>query len=1007
MHLNIHSCYSLRYGLVPPKELLAIGKDRGYGRMVLTDINNTSACLNFIRLAPQYGITPIVGIDFRRGIKQLFVGLARNNEGFQELNTFLSRYLTQENTPLPCEAPSWSHCYVIYPYASYPKRALREHEYIGIHAKELNKIKMATDLPDDKLVMLHTATFRNGTDHNLHKLLRAIDLNTIYTKTSPDDFASISDQFETETELATRFYEFPDIVKNTKTILENCHITFDFDNTKPKNQETFTGSVNKDVKLIRRLCRDNIAYRYPVTTDEIIGRIEKELTIIEQKGFVSYFLINWDITRYARSRGYFYVGRGSGANSIVAYLLQITDVDPIELDLYFERFINLYRENPPDFDLDFSWKDRQDVTQYIFDRFPNTALIATYNTFQYRAAVRELGKVFGLPKEEIDLMTQGRPVFDQLDDLSKLVLKYASLIQGLPSMLSVHAGGIIISERPIQYYTATFVPPKGFATTQFDMVVAEDVGLYKFDILGQRGLAKIKDGISIARENNPSHDLIDIHDLKRFKKDEKIKQLLREGKAIGCFYVESPAMRMLLKKLKVDHYLGLVAASSIIRPGVAQSGMMREYILRERQPDRRKDAHPVLWDIMPDTYGIMVYQEDVIKVAHYFAGLSLGEADVLRRGMSGKYRSREEFDRVRDKFFSNCLDKGYSKDLAAEVWRQIESFAGYAFAKGHSASYAVESYQSLFLKAYYPLEYMVATINNGGGFYRPELYIHEARMAGGTIVPPCINKSSYTCHIEGTNIYIGLGFVHGIESDFVQTIQHQRELGGPFVDLVDFVERTGVGLEQLTSLIRINAFRYLGQTKKSLLWKAHQIINKSAATTTVQAKLFKPGIKEYHLPSLEQEEYEEAFDQIELLGFPLCNPFELVDSEEQTSPLLARHMPEYCNKFFSILGYLITVKDTATKGGKRMNFGTFIDREGQFVDTTHFPNVARDYPFRGRGVYMITGKVVEEFGFYSIEVTCMNKLSYITDPRFHEKTYDINGRQFSSRRRKTLKNVTP
>ncbi len=478
---------------------------------------------------------------------------------------------------------------------------------------------------------------------------------------------------------------------------------------------------------------------------------------------------------------------------------------------------------------------------------------------------------------------------------------------------------------------------------------------------------------------------------------------MRDGQAIGCFYVESPAMRMLLKKLRVDHYLGLVAASSIIRPGVAQSGMMREYILRERQPEKRKEAHPVLWDIMPDTYGIMVYQEDVIKVAHYFAGLTLGEADVLRRGMSGKYRSRAEFDRVRDKFFSNCQAKGYDIKLASEVWRQIESFAGYAFAKGHSASYAVESYQSLFLKAHYPLEYMVATINNGGGFYRAELYIHEARMRGAIIHPPCVNRSGYICHIRGKEIFIGLGFVHGIESDFVQRMVYKRELSGAFADLVDFVERTHIGLEQLTTLIRVNAFRFTGKKKKELLWKAHQLLNKAKKPHVEQTKLFRPQPKEYRLPSLELEEYEEAFDQIELLGFPLCSPFELIDDAEPNIQLVAADMPQYCNRVISIIGYLITVKDTGTKNGKRMNFGTFIDRAGHFIDTTHFPNVARDYPFRGRGIYNITGKVVEEFGFYSIEVTKMEKLSYITDPRFNEKSYQINGRSFSSRRRKTLK----
>lgn len=1003
MYLNVHSCYSLRYGLIKPKELLELSKDLGYNTMALTDINNTSGCLNFIRLAPQYGIRPIVGIDFRRGIDQLYIGLAKNNEGFHELNDFLSDHLTQEQIELPIEPLLFEHCYVIFPFDKIPQRPLRDYEYIGIHSSDLNKIKLGSKVPIDKLVMLEPGSFRNATDFRLHKLLRAIDMNTIYTKVTPADYAKEYDQLISQEELEQRYLDYPDIIANTHKVIQNCEVSFDFNSGNPKNQKTFTGSVKKDIKLIRRLCEDNLPYRYTKVTEEISSRIQKELSIIEEKGFVSYFLINWDITRYARSRDYYYVGRGSGANSIVAYLLQITDVDPIELDLYFERFINLYRENPPDFDIDFSWRDRQDVTQYIFDRFPHTALLATYNTFQYRAAVRELGKVFGLPKEEIDHITRGKPVFKQLDGLSQLVLKYANLLQGLPSHLSVHAAGIIIAERPIQCYTATFVPPKGFPTTQFDMVIAEDVGLYKFDILGQRGLAKIKEGVRLVRENNPNDDAIDIHDLKRFKQDDKVKALLREGKAIGCFYVESPAMRMLLKKLKVDHYLGLVAASSIIRPGVAQSGMMREYILRERHPERRKDAHPVLWDIMPDTYGIMVYQEDVIKVAHYFAGLTLGEADVLRRGMSGKYRSRSEFDRVRDKFFSNCQEKGYKQELATEVWRQIESFAGYAFAKGHSASYAVESYQSLFLKAHYPLEYMVATINNGGGFYRPELYIHEARMCGATIHPPCVNISDFNCHIDGKSVYIGLGFVHGVDGDMIQRIVDQRAHIGPYTDLVDFVERTAIGLEHLCALIRINAFRFTGHLKKELLWKAHQLLNKSKPKLTVQKQLFRAQPKDYKLPNLQQDEFEEAFDQIELLGFPLCSPFELLEQLQDARSFVARDMPKYANRIVTVVAYLITVKDTGTKTGKRMNFGTFIDVEGHFIDTTHFPNIARDYPFRGKGIYQVTGKVVEEFDFYSIEVTQMHKMSYMTDPRFSEKSYQINGRSFSSRRPKTLK----
>ena len=921
---------------------------KGYDCFALTDINNTSGCLNFLRLAKKKKIIPVIGVDFRNGIDQLFIGLARNNDGFQELNSHLSQYLTQASIPIDAEPPPFEGVTIIYPFDKIPARPLRDNEYIGLRSYELNRLKMRNDLPEGRLVALQHGSFRDQTDHHVHKLLRAIDLNTIYTKVTPGDYAQSKDVFLSRAQYEASFAAFPGLVTNSDKILSECTVSFDFDCPIPKNQRTYTGSISKDVKLIRRLCKDNIHYRYPKPTREIIGRMEKELSIIEEKGFVSYFLINWDITSYARGRDYFYVGRGSGANSIVAYLLQITDVDPIELDLYFERFINLYRANPPDFDIDFSWKDREDVTQYIFDRFPNTALLATYNTFQYRAAVRELGKVFGLPKEELDLLTTGKVIFEKLDRLSQLVLKYASLIQGLPSHLSVHAAGIVISELPVHRYTATFIPPKGFPTTQFDMVVAEDIGLYKFDILGQRGLAKIKDGLRVVRDNNPADDLIDIHDIKRFKTDPRVKQLLREGRAIGCFYVESPAMRMLLKKLRVDNYLGLVAASSIIRPGVAKSGMMREYILRERQPERRALAHPIMWEIMPDTYGIMVYQEDVIKVAHYFAGLTLGEADILRRGMSGKYRSRAEFDRVRDKYFENCKTKGYTDELAREIWRQIESFAGYAFAKGHSASYAVESYQSLYLKAYYPLEYMVATINNGGGFYRAELYVHEARMRGATIHPPCINRSDKGCIIKGKNIYIGLGMIHGLVSEMIDRVLNSRTNNRPFISLIGFIERTGIGLEQLCTLIRVDAFRSIGVLKKELLWKAHQLLQKSKKPNVIQTRLFSPPVKDYELPDLTSDRNEEAFDQMELLGFPLSNPFDLL--ERQNYPkLTVKDLPAYLNKVVTITGYLITVKNTGTSKGDRMNFGTFVDIDGQFLDTTHFPNVASRYPFIGRG----------------------------------------------------------
>lgn len=988
--MNSHSYYSLRYGVLSPKEWLAFFESQPWPVMAITDINNTSACMTVLYLLRNHPKKrAVIGVDFRNGITPCYVALAKNWEGFRQINDHLSEHLHRKQrfssrAPVAALKDAW----IIYPLESLPPDApLAPNELIGVGADQLRFLHLSPHASrQHKLIAMPTATFRGKRDHNAHRLLRAIDENALLSKLSKDKQAKEDDLYLSNDELRSAYAEVPYLLRQAQQVLEDCTVLLPDEAS--LNLQTYTGSKQKDLRLLKKLAYDGIPYRYPTVDFKVKERIEKELELIAKKNFVSYFLINWDIVNYAQKRGYFYVGRGSGANSIVAYLLKITDVDPIELDLYFERFINLYRTSPPDFDLDFSWRDRDDITQYIFKRFPHTALLATYNTFQYRAVVRELGKVFGLPKHEIDKLSRGKFTSNELDQLGHLVLRYSTYIQGFPSHLSIHAGGILIAEKSIHYHTGTFLPPKGFATTQFDMVVAEDIGLHKFDILSQRGLSKIQDALHIIRKNKPEDRLLDIRNLQAFKQDEKIKSILRDGRAMGCFYVESPAMRMLLKKLKVDTYLGLVAASSIIRPGVSNSGMMREYILRFTDPERRQDAHPVLLDIMPDTFGVMVYQEDVIKVAHYFAGLSLGEADVLRRGMSGKFRSREEFKRVENQYFENCKARGYSLELAQDIWRQIESFAGYAFAKGHSASYAVESYQSLYLKAHYPLEYMVAVINNFGGFYSTEFYVHEARKLGGIVEAPCVQQGDYPTVIRGTTIYLGFVLLHGLDETVGVTIGRERQEGGPFSNLTDFIDRVPIGIEQLSLLIRIGAFRFTGVAKQTLLWEAHHMLkgHKQSAVPAASLSLFKGTVSshDYKVPLLEQSALEQAFDEIELLGFPLADPFLLAD-EPMNQGTTAIEFPEKLGHFVIAYGYLVTVKDTKTQKGDRMNFATFVDQNGDFLDSVHFPNIAAQFPFRGKGLYKVQGRVVEEFGFYSIEASALYKLAVIPDPRYEDQ----------------------
>ena len=998
MYLNCHTYYSFKYGTMSPKELLCEANSSCRNttsmcvpteiKFALTDINSTSGCLYHAIQFQNAGLPVIMGIDFRTGNRQDFIAIAQNNEGFQNINYYLTGFLLQgKNSPAGefSQNPVIKNAFIIYPLKNVPDRPLRSNEYIGVNHTELFRARTAlhssSDNDTSKYLALNTVTFRNKRDFNAHRLLRAIDKNALLSKLPKEEQGEPHHSFYSEEELSTLYDGYEFLLENTEKLLSGCNLYFDFnDKTKLANKKTFTQTKERDYELLQQLVKEGLKYRYANGTNkEIQDRVTKELGMIQECNFVPYFLINHNIVSYARKKGYFYVGRGSGANSLIAYLLRITNVDPIELDLYFERFINPSRTSPPDFDIDFSWRDRQDVTRYIFETFPNTALMGSFVTFQARSVIREIGKVLGLPADEIkNIQRTDNP--KNLDHLGKLCILYSRYIHGFPNHLSIHSSGIVITERPIQYYGATSMPPKGFATAHFDMHIAEDAGIYKYDILGQRGLGKIKDALTIIKQNQPDAEDFDIDDIARFKEDEKIKNLLRKGDAIGCFYVESPAMRALMKKLEVDDYKGLVAASSIIRPGVSNSGMMTEYIKRHRNLEARAATHPVLGKILHDTYGVMVYQEDVLKVAHYFAGLTLEESDILRRGMSPKYRERTEFKIVEKLFFDNCEKKSYDPKLTKEVWTQIESFASYAFAKGHSASYAVESYQSLFLKAYFPLEYMVATVNNFGGFYRTEQYIQEARLKGAEIVLPCVNRSTYETIIYGKTIFIGFQHVAELGAKVIDALLVAKKNEGEFESLEAFIDRVSVSLDQVVILIRINAFRFTEKSKHWLLWKAHFLLA-DVKKSVPHPQLFSQhnNTKKVTIPELDAVPYEDVLDEIEYLGFPMCSPFELIDENERVkSNTVSADFEANLGKAVTLLGYLVHTKRTSTKGRveQEMFFGTFMDLNGQFFDSVHFPTIARRYKFKGLGVYLIRGKVSSDFGHLTLEAQYMVKVPY-------------------------------
>ena len=1004
MYFNCHTGFSFKYGTLPIETLFEEAKRCGVHKLALTEINNTASYLEMLRIceknrAAKNGLTKFgkepwdldiaVGVEFRKNDQVLYIAIAKNNAGLETINRFLS-HKNREETALPNRAPDWENVFTIYPFGKIDPEMLRENEFIGVGKHDMLQYSISRDRETyrRKFVAWHPVTFlppekRNGKlvykDHNAHRLLRCMANNTLLSKLAEHQQASREEYMLAVPEFLKIYESCPELVDNANSLLERCSIRCE--QNEDKNKKFFSGNKKDDSELLRKETIKGFNLRYGNDKKIWEERVEKELTIIENKNFTAYYLITYDLINHAKSKGFEYVGRGSGANSTVAYCLGITNVDPVELDLYFERFLNEERTSPPDFDIDFAWNNRDEIYQYLFQKYGlnHVCLLGTHVTYQGRSILRELGKVFGLPKNEIDELVESRKERIDRDDIWKMIHAYAEYIveKELPSHMSIHAGGVLITERPIYAYTATDTPPKGLPVSHFEMHSAEDFGIYKFDILSQRGLGHIKETVRLVKTNRGID--VDVHRFTEFKKDEQIKALMRNSKAMGCFYVESPAMRMLLGKLRCDNYLTLVAASSIIRPGVASSGMMKAYIERfhmVRNGGTYEAIHPRMDELMKETYGVMVYQEDVIKVAHFFAGLTLTEADVLRRAMSGKYRSREEFHRVRDRFFHNCRMRGYDQKVIDRVWYEIESFSGYSFAKGHSASYAVESYQSLYLKAHFPLEFMVGVINNFGGFYKTEFYFHEARMNGAQIEAPCVNLSEYNTTIYGKRIYIGFIHLKSLETKVAQEISAERVRGGSYTSLDNFLRRITLGLEQIRILIRIGAFRFTGKTKQQLLWSAMLFFSGSKTRNNTTVDLFDTEPKEFPLPSLERSALDDAFDEMELLGFPLCNPFDLI-SDDAKAENHANDLPAFVGRSVRLLGYSVTTKDTSTSKGEIMHFGTFLDNRGDVFDTVHFPDIAKKYPFRGRGFYDIKGKVVEEFGVITIEVSSMVKIPMI------------------------------
>ncbi len=825
--------------------------------------------------------------------------------------------------------------------------------------------------------------FADPEEHDVHRLLR-----TIATKRGLSPFPGKAEcppscWLAPRRVMEARHPDLPEAVENAARIADRCRFVPELG--RPIFADYPTPDGRDASAWLERLCLEGVRRRYGAMTPAIRERLHRELAVVREKGFAPYFLVVREIVEQAPRT----CGRGSAAASLVSFLLGITHVDPIRHDLYFERFLNPGRVDPPDIDVDFPWDERDDVLQWTFERFglARTAMIANHNTFRARMAVREVAKVFGLPEAEIARVSrrfpwhaddpvetvESHPMFRGLDlpEPWPTILRLARKIVGAPRHLSVHCGGVVIVPDEVERYVPVQPAPKGVRVIQWEKDQAEEAGFVKVDLLGNRSLSVIRDA---CRE-------VELHgggrtDFLRFDPtgDPATRDLLARGETMGVFYVESPAMRQLQAKCGKGDFEHLVLHSSIIRP--AANVWIQEYI-RRLEGGSWEPLHPALEELLRESYGVMVYQEHVSQAAVALAGFDLASADDLRKVLSKKHRQARLAD-YRERFFAGARARGAGEEAVARIWDMILSFAGYSFCKPHSASYAMVSFQSAWLRAHHPAEFMAAVISNQGGYYSTFAYVSECRRMGLRVLPPCVNVSERPWTGEAGAVRVGLMQLKGFPESALGRLLEERRRGGPYRSFEELLER--MGEEAAPEAVRIlalsgalDALLPAGASRADLMWRllvwARRRSGRRAGRSLFAAgALAEPGRLLGAGPYDERTLLEH---EIETLGLLVSrHPLTLwSEAIRRSGAVAARDLPRHAGREVRVVGWYVTGKPVFTRRGEPMEFLSFEDTTALY-ETAFFPRayarfcatISRTRP------YLLAGRVEENHGVVSLNV---------------------------------------
>lgn len=1063
-HLHVHSFYSLLGGTMSLEELLRQAKKFKFKHLALTGRHALYGAVEFYKLAKEVGIHPIIGAEVTLSDAKNLLLLVMGNTGYRNLCQLLSMgHLRGQHLRFRLtlkdvlrfkkrlfilsggqEGMIWllaKQCKIeeAQTWCRKMKSMFGGYFYIELQQYHPNdflvnlRIRDLAVQHDIPLVATNDVHFQSPADWPLRRVLQAIDENTLVDKIA---IAGSPEQYlKPAAEMERLFRRFPGAIENTEKIARRC--TFEFSLGKPVFPAIKLPEGETSFSYLWKTAFEGAKLRYRPLTKLLIKRLSTELNTINGRGFSDYFLIVKDFVDFCHRESIPCVGRGSAGDSVVSYVLGITHVDPLRYKLYFERFLNLERTDPPDIDLDICWRNRDRVLEYIFEKYgeDHTAMICTFNTFQLRSSIRDVARAYGFPENEISALTKHLPyysigqlsqVIHQLPECQgiqdnaevfKRVLDIARRIADFPRHQSIHAGGVIIAPDKITNYTPLEVAGKGIVVSHYDMYSIDQLGLVKMDLLGVRSLSIVTDclrsvtdpyrglndknentdfvrermkekiaetdglpalfgedeimGIRRSRngpEKNPSkliyrfdvhkqkitpEDVLEYLSPKKFafldsrkkhlspldlrvipENDPNVIALLRSGLSLGCFQIESPGMRGLLKKMQIDGVDDVIVAVAVIRPGAADSGMKEIYVQRRGGLLQVEYAHPALKPVLEETYGCIIYQEQVMQVAAEVAGFSLAQGDVLRKAMT-KSRNRKTILSMHDQFLEGARKNQIPQTQAENIWQFLANFVGYGFNKAHSATYGVIAYQTAYLKYYFPVQYMTAVLNNHGRFYSKATYIEECRRMGIRLLGLDVNESKreFTCREDA--IRVGLDVIFELTEKTKDRIIAEQERGR-FCDYYEFVQRVHPREAETANLIKCGALRSMDINEPKML---------------LQNRLYK---------LIPYNKYQRVLNEMEILDFGVTDhPLVIYEEKiewKQVTPSFK--LEESKGQSIKVVGWTVTSRRVATKNKEYMKFLTLEDRYGLY-EAVMFPRVYAKYGHlsQGYGPFLITGKV--------------------------------------------------